>query len=81
MDRQEQEALPGAGGMAQWYRPLPAFPEDLGLIFSPHVRWLTLSVTAAPGYLVPLASIGTDIHKPSYRHAHTQLKIKYPKRV
>lgn len=47
----------GIGEIAQWFRTVTAFPEDLSFVPSTHVRWLTATVTQATRNPRPSASL------------------------
>ena len=52
--------------MAQYLAMQSVFPEDLSLVPSPHIRW----ITPALGDLMPQASISTHTHMSECTHKH-----------
>ena len=57
-----------AGEMAQWLRVLAALGEDLSLVPSIHVRWLTRVTPNSPlEDLIP----SSDLHRHPSRHTPT----------
>lgn len=64
--------------MAQCFCVYSDLPEDLSLVCSTHVRWVTMSCNSALEYSVPSSSLHVYLHTCSstctYIHKYTYIK-------